>query len=236
MAVIAWKPPAPVVQRDGARVNMPIGFYERVPEQCGFGVILPELRISMPGASDDILLNYLRDASIDFARRTGMLKRVSRIKLERDRIVYVPGVDEQERIAHLNWVKLGNHCLRIRRTCNGCSHGYDFGQWSIGFVYHHPDAIELTRVPHECYVMEIEVTAAPIRAACQADCNLLDEGKAGILALARAELYLLPSTTWFDPKLAADARAMGSLYVDKARGEFATQNAGGVFRGRAVRV
>lgn len=234
MAVIAWDPPKTVRQRDGAGIPIAIGHYERVPEQCGFDTLLPDLRLSMPGASDDILLNYLRDAAIDFARRTNMLRRVSRIRLERDRVVYVPGVDANEKISHLQWVQLGRHCLRIKRACHGCRHGYHWGP--ISFEYHHPDAIELTRVPHECYMMEIEVSAVPTRDACVADCLLLDEGKKGILSLAREELYMMPSTTWFDPKLAMAAQLAGALQIDRLRAEYATKNAGGVFQARPVRV
>ena len=73
----------------------------------GFDVFMPKMRLSAKGASDSIIVEYLRDSCTRFANATNILTRVISVDLQRGVRDYYLEHGDDEQIKHIGHFSLG---------------------------------------------------------------------------------------------------------------------------------
>lgn len=180
----------------------------KAPPRCTIqAVMLPELRLAINYASDDILLTYARDAAIEVAKQTRMLKRVDEINVKAFETDYRPKNFAGEQSYWVENVTFNGCCMTRAKLCHGC-------RCSCGphsFTFFEPDGIELNCAWHECDWscpprLRIDFVAVPTADACDFDCRLLNSGKHAIIAEVKAMMLGMKGRPWHDPIGQRDAR------------------------------
>lgn len=109
----------------------------------GFDVFMPKMRLSAKGASDSIIVEYLRDSCTRFANATNILTRVVSVDLQRGVRDYYLHHGDNEQIKHIGEFNVGgcndlcwlNGRLRIDRYNSSC---LAIGPFSMGGVKFEP--------------------------------------------------------------------------------------------------
>ena len=147
---------------------------------------LPNVRILVPHVPDNILLDYIRRAAIEFATRTAILTRNISLDIQDGVADYWPCLGGEERIERVRLLSIGGHCYRpVGHTCSwelSCGH----------FWFHPPNSLEIHPPPRECATVILTVDAVPSETSSQCDHLLHDRYFEAIAAYAAAQAALIP--------------------------------------------
>lgn len=172
--------------------------------KVSFDEFLPELSLEIPELPDDIIMNYVRSAAIEFAERTHVLQRELTICLQ-------PCVG--------NYILESPDCTRIvalSGICRSCDCGGPVTRltsapcWVSCFGLHawweRPGTIWFQPAPTQPDEATVRVSVAPTVDACEVDAVLLTDHKEAIQAGARARIYNIPRRPWSSVPFAEEQR------------------------------
>lgn len=189
---------------------------------------LPRVRLIAKGVPDDVALEYLGQAAVDFAVKSRLLKRRLVADIQASVQDYYLEAGEAEQIHLVQLVSVGCDCGGgFSRTSCAVRGGYCDSQNGV-FDFLPPDKVWLKQPP-EADVEEgllVEYVAAPTQSACEVDRLLFDRYQDGIVSGALGYLLLMNQYGFADPHLAdvyerRFKKAVNQAKIDVAR-EFKT--------------
>lgn len=147
---------------------------------------LPNVRILVPHIPDNILLDYIRRAAIEFAVQSKILTRNIELLLQDCVADYWPCLGPQERIMDVRLLSVGGECYEpVGHTCS----------WRVGnynYWFHPPNSLEIHPAPKECSKVILTVTAAPSETSTHVDKFLYDNYFQAIAEHAAASASMVP--------------------------------------------
>lgn len=147
---------------------------------------LPNLRILLPHVPDNILLDYVRRAAIEFAVKTKILTRNIELLTQENVGDYWPCLGAQERIDRVRLLSVNGDCYEpVGDTCT----------WQVGaarYWFHPPNSLEIHRAPTECSKVILTVEAVPEEDSTHVDKLIHDRYFDAILNHAAANASLVP--------------------------------------------
>lgn len=147
---------------------------------------LPNLRILLPHVPDNILLDYVRRAAIEFAEKTKILRRNIELLTQENVGDYWPCLGAQERIARVRLLSVNGECYEpVGDTCT----------WNVGsarYWFHPPNSLEIHHAPNECSKIILTVDAIPAEDSTHVDKIIHDMYFDAILNHAAANGSLIP--------------------------------------------
>lgn len=174
---------------------------------------LPELQLEIPELPDDILMNYVRNAAIEFAKRTGVIIRDIEIMLE-------PCVE--------NYLMETLDCMVINKVLNVCRKGHPVVRVPTGrcakvncgggmvMWWEEPNLAYFTPAPSVEEYVTVTVSVIPSDDACEVDSILLSTYREDILHGARSRLYAIPRRPWSDGGMALRSSQLFEKGIAKA--------------------
>lgn len=196
-------------------------------EKVSFEEFLPELQLEIPELPNDILMHYVRNASIEFAKRTGILIRHIELLLE-------PCVE--------NYLLETVDCLTINKVINVCRDGHSVVRVPTakcakvncggGMVmwWEEPNIAYFTPPPAKECLVTVTVSVTPSDDACEVDKVLLTTHRDAILHGARSQLYAIPRRDWSDGSMATRSLSMFETAIRKTNTRRVLGNQSGFFR------
>lgn len=183
---------------------------------------LPNVRLLVPHVPDDILLDYIRRACIEFARQSAILTRNVELLLQERVADYWPCLGDQERIDRVQLLSINGQCYTaVGDTCE-----WEFGGYRYWF--HPPNSLEIHPAPKRCGRLIFTVTATPSENSSQVDRLIYDRYQQAIVdhAVANAMMipprddsdgYSPPSPGWAAELLRRFSIAVARAKIDAAR-------------------
>lgn len=159
---------------------------------------LPPLRAATRGndeiedLNDGVLLDYLRDAIIEFVEDTKVVRYYRDVPIECGVCEYPLMLDTCEQIIGIGEVVYGDDC---RHDCAG-SRSWNWGD--VEFRLNEDDDVLLVnRAPQDDgRVLQVELYVAPTREACKVDEILYQRYKMPITNLALERIHLMTNVPW----------------------------------------
>jgi len=170
---------------------------ERVP----LDAFLPFVMVGARGVPEALALGYIRQACIDFATRSGILRRVALLDEQRYVRDYPLWPDAEEQIVRVNEVALNG--IRYRGGRDRAGFRSPWFWRNAGFTIR--DGVLLLAVVPQCdrpEAIDVRMCVAPTQRACEVDALLLDDWQQAIEDGALARLYQLPGYSFSAPMLA----------------------------------
>lgn len=147
---------------------------------------LPNARILLPHIPDNIILDYVRRAVIEFAEKTKILTRNVELIIQENVGDYWPCLGAQERISRVKLLSVNGHCYKpVGHTCS----------WQVGshrYWFHPPNSLEIHPAPKECVKVLLTVDAVPSEDSTHVDRLIKDRHFDAILNHAVAYASLVP--------------------------------------------
>ena len=156
---------------------------------------LPNVRILAPHVPDNILLDYIRAACIEFARQSRILKRDIHIETQDCVADYWPCLGVDEVIQIVDSLNVAGECYAS--TGSDC-------QWEVGgstFWFHPPNSLEISPAPKRNPHVVLSVTAVPSQQSEQVDEMIHERYFEAITDHAVANALLVPPAPDSDPRL-----------------------------------
>lgn len=166
-----------------------------------------------PGLPSSVVLSYIRKSAIDFAKKSSVIRRTERIKLQAGLYQY-PLVSDpiDERIYRL---------VRVYDD-NGNEVCASFDDQTVilqGHGYVSSDACE------DVY-LNVEFVVIPTQKACGVDSILYDEWHDAIVSGALSSIHLMPQRPWTSGTASREQARLQSLAIGEARRKYFTDRAG----------
>ncbi|AEP36229.1 hypothetical protein [Taylorella asinigenitalis] len=157
---------------------------------------LPFVMANCPDLPIELARAYIRRSIIEFAKKSGILKRVSTQPIQADVRDYFIITNDDENVVFVNAVYVNgsldkrfyNHC--IYEKCGGLSVGDALIHLSVNPERTNSDGLQ------------IHYTACPTNSACEVDSIFFDDWREAIENGALARLFLLPNYSFTDFRLA----------------------------------
>lgn len=167
-------------------------YRQRTIEYVDYEEWLPNVSIAVSEEiADPILYDFIRRGAIEFAKRTGVLKRNITLKLEDCVADYYPCVGDQERIDIVDMLSINGQCYQaIGDTCS----------WQVGghkYWFHPPHTLEIHPAPKIEKINEVILTvkAVPSESSHSVDRLIYDRYFEAITHYAIAQAMLIPLST-----------------------------------------
>lgn len=167
---------------------------------------------SRAGLPPNVALSYIRSAAIEFAKKSGILRRTERIMLQ-DGLQRYPLVDapEEERVYRLSSVKR-----------NGCDYPATFDDSTV--IFECPIG-----VTQECpEYIEVKYVVIPERSSCGVDELIFDEWHDAIVDGALEQIHLMPQKPWTSGGASQQRGLKFRMAAGDARRKYFTDRAGTV--------
>lgn len=167
-------------------------------ERVDLDQFLPTVLFSAPGVDHEIAAYYVREAAIQFCSRSRLLRQTLEVELQ-------PCVENpliEPRCDDLRIVAIHQVCgraLRPNEPCcswGGCSVVYD-GEVTLMLSPPPSNSQPLRPLP-------VTVSVAPLASACSLPTVLFERHRETIAAGARAMLFKVPGTQFYDLRAAAE--------------------------------
>ncbi len=163
-------------------------YYRNKPiERVGYEEWLPNVRIVAPEISDRVLVDYIRRACIEFAKRSHILARNIWIETQDCVADYYPCVGEDERIDEVRLLSVNGECYKsVGDTCS----------WDVGnskFWFHPPNSLEIHPAPKAKNEVLLTVVTVPTEDSLTVDKIIYDRYFEAIENYATAKAHLIPN-------------------------------------------
>lgn len=141
------------------------------------------------GLPQDAAISFIRNAAIQFADKTSLLKRKIKVDLQCGLSEYPLDIPSCETITGVSYARYGNHEIQ---DC-GCS-------WNWGNVYFEfdDDVLKIHPAPTKDVFdgLEVEVIVTPSRDACELDAQFYYKWHDAIIDGALSEIHSMPGQPW----------------------------------------
>lgn len=148
---------------------------------------LPDVRLRAPHLPDNILLDLIRAACIEFAQKSKILKRD--IVMETQACVpdYWPCLGVDEVIQQVDCLTYDGECMPSE---GGCCEWHTAGH---GFWFSPPNCLDIDPSPKDGHTIVLSVTAAPSSGSSQVDRIIFERHHEAITGHAVANAMLIPA-------------------------------------------
>ncbi|SAK62637.1 hypothetical protein AWB76_03284 [Caballeronia temeraria] len=166
-------------------------------DRVSLDVFLPFVMAGARGLPESMALAYIRQACIEFAQRSNILRRRAFIDMQCGVTDYPVWPDDCEEIARINAVRVGLTTYRgTRDTIDLCHCGSRFTV--------RDGLLHLPTPPHgdQPRAVEVRFCAKPAQTACEVDAILHSDWQDAIEDGALARIYQLPGYEFTQPMLA----------------------------------
>jgi hypothetical protein len=197
------------------------------PDTYDWARFLPNMQEGLEEPDDDICADKIREAAIDFARKSWVLQREVSFVIQKDESFYPVSSLPGERTVAVIGVK------QEKSGCVPCGGFVGRTNMGVEFDVHH-DGVRITNTGCLCsnagQVITVLVAVAPTEDACSYDVMLYDHYRAVITAEARRRyvrahhykerMLLLSQTTELDfDKAAINAKRMATKFTTSDSGQ-----------------
>lgn len=159
---------------------------QRTIEYACYNLWLPNVRVVNPTVPDNILLDYIREAAIEFASRTHILTRDVTIKTQKCVADYWPCLGQDEIIRRVKMVSVDGECYDA--VGNTCSWELESGT----FWFYPPNSLEVPGDLKEGTEVRLTVSAIPSQTSSYVDKIIYDNYFTAITDYAAAKAQLVP--------------------------------------------
>lgn len=189
-----------------------------VPEYVGWDKWVDEIGFAAPGVLDDMAAYYARQAAIEFAKKTRVLRRYFDIPLQRCVTDYYPCPMDGERIELINQVCINGECMTPRRDA-GCELHYC--GWRVKFNPPNQIIVDGDMCTDHNGRITVVAHVSPTKNACEVDAMLFDRYEDAITQGALSRLYVLPGRKWTSSGLSDVSRKRFTIAMDRAKNDVA---------------
>ncbi|MCA8017733.1 hypothetical protein [Burkholderia metallica] len=185
---------------------------ENLVEFVPLDQFMPFVMAGAQGLPETMAQAYVRQACIDFATRSSILRRRVIVDLQARVTDYPIWSDEREQVVRVNEVRVDGTPYRGQRNSVVFMH--------MGVRFTVADGmLRLSHVPHHDRpgVIEIRLSASPTQDACDVDSLLYDDWQPAIEDGALARIYQLPGYTFTSFPLAAQRGRSFDEKIARAR-------------------
>lgn len=224
---------------------------EEETPKVDLSVFLDEVRLMAPGCPEEIIASYVRQAAIEAADRSLLLKRTGQILWQAGVRLYPLEADDCTRIVNIDWIcdyrgrrhypKPNAPCvLPCERICNPMYANavadvqLDW-RWA---TFRQPNELELGFTPL-CDVapgLSVRFSVAPTRDACEIDALLYEKYAQDIHKGAAQWLLAMPNQPWTNVAMAGKYERDWMRSLTKFSTDALLQESRGPFQATAQRI
>jgi hypothetical protein len=183
-------------------------FIERTP----LDAFLPFVMAAARGLPETMAIAYIRQACIEFCRRSNAVRRHVRLDQQRHVVDYPIWPDDSEQVVRVTEVRVGTSTYRARRD------HLEFAHWGVRYTVRdglvHLSARPQKDVPD---AIDIRFVVAPTQTACEVDSILYHDWQNAIEDGALARIYQLPGYEFTEPRLATSRGTSFDERIARAR-------------------
>lgn len=183
-------------------------FIERTP----LDAFLPFVMAAARGLPETMAIAYIRQACIEFCRRSNAVRRHVTLDQQRHVVDYPIWPEDSEQVVRLSEVRVGTSTYRARRD------HLEFGHWGVRYTVR-DGLVHLSARPQKDVpgAIEIRFVVAPTQTACEVDSVLYHDWQNAIEDGALARIYQLPGYEFTEPRLATSRGASFDERIARAR-------------------
>jgi hypothetical protein len=178
--------------------------------------LFPYVQPYVRGAPDEIVAHYIRLSTIEWCRRSGILRDIQTYNLQ----AYV---EDYQLTTDCNYEIVRVFRVTVNKRWNYSSVNQKLTQGVGAYVYYmsSPTMMHIRR-PSQLdnpKGLEVETIVQPKQDSCVLENYLYEYWAEAIAAGAIERLLLLPQTNWYDPKLAAEFALKSRKELTRCRAE-----------------
>jgi len=164
----------------------------------------PEVIVATGDIPSDMAESYIRQAVIDFAHRSQVVRRKLWVDLQACVGDYLIEPPKCEQIVSIQRICGGDGCLSFTPIADEpcCAYLPCCGGGVVWFVPPYTINIDPTPVNDVCRALFVDASVAPSRDACEVDRIYYDRFHEAIINGALYRLFLIKGTAWYDPNVA----------------------------------
>lgn len=180
---------------------------------------LPQVRVVAQGVPDDVALEWIGAALIEFARNTKILRRIAVISVQAGVRDYYIEAGDNEQVHLVHGLDYGHYHSHLSESLDNLR-SYMFGQNGCGcqgcnvpiqrcdnhiYNFEPPNKIVLKKTPmvDKEAVLRMDYVAIPTQSTCEVDKLIFDRYQSTIVAGALANLLLFRKYDFADTQLAS---------------------------------